>query len=72
VRIMVLDRPGKRQVVARVTLNGKNVSGLLVKEGYAWVSRKYARDNDLYWMELDARTRNVGLWSKMETVPKEP
>ena len=72
VRITVLDQPSSRRVVARVMMNGKNVSAALVRQGYAWVSRKYADDNDLYWMELDARTRNVGLWARMEKVPKEP
>lgn len=72
VKIVVLSRSSSRQVVARVWLNGTNVSAPLVKEGYAWVSRKYADDKNLYWMELDARTHNRGLWAKMEKIPKEP
>jgi endonuclease YncB( thermonuclease family) len=69
VTIEVKGRPGTRQLRGRVYLAGSNLSGELIKRGYAWVSRDDAQDMDLYWMELDAKTRNVGLWSRLEQVP---
>jgi micrococcal nuclease len=71
VEVSVIDRRGTNRLVGRVRTDGRSVSAELVRSGYAWVSRKYASDEELYWLELDAKTQNRGLWGKMEEIPRE-
>jgi endonuclease YncB( thermonuclease family) len=71
VEVSVIDRHGTSRLVGRVRADGRDVSAELVRSGFAWVSRKYASDQELYWLELDAKTQNRGLWGKMEEIPRE-
>jgi micrococcal nuclease len=56
------DRYGR--TIAEVLLpDGNSVNQLLLKEGYAWVYRKYTKDPELYLLEASARKEQNGLWS---------
>jgi micrococcal nuclease len=54
------DRHGR--LVARVLVDGKDVSHELVRAGFAWHFKKYSSDQYLAAEELVAREAKVGLW----------
>lgn len=58
------DRYGR--VVGKVFLDGLYVNADMVKNGHAWVYKKYARDQDLYRLEALARKHKLGLWALQE------
>ena len=59
------DRYGRS--VARVYVDNVDVCAELVRQGMAWVYRKYAKDESLYEIEKKAQEANRGLWSSPET-----
>jgi len=58
------DRYGR--TVGRVYVDTLDVNAEMVRRGAAWVYRKYARDQELYVLEDQARQAKVGLWSLAE------
>jgi micrococcal nuclease len=67
VNVLKNDRYGRS--VARVMVNGKDVSLELVRAGLAWHYRHYSRDPALARAEADARAKKRGLWSMPAPVP---
>lgn len=57
---MDVDRYGR--TVGRVYVDGTDVNAELVRQGYAWVYRKYAEDPKLYELEEEVRKAERGLW----------
>lgn len=51
------------RLVARLRVGGVDVNAELVKQGYAWVYRKYADDDAYCAYEKAARDLRRGLWS---------
>ena len=54
------------RTVAIITVDGVNVNETLVKVGYAWVYRKYWKQdfcNDWLKLEEQAKNARIGLWS---------
>jgi len=64
VRVVDTDRYGR--TVGRVWLGDRNINRELVREGHAWVYRKYLRDQTLLDDEAHARDNEKGLWSLPE------
>jgi endonuclease YncB( thermonuclease family) len=62
------DRYGRS--VGKITVNGTDVNAELVKQGMAWVYRKYTNDQKLYALEAEAKQAKRGLWSSEH--PIEP
>lgn len=65
------DKYGR--TVAIVTADSVNVNRTLVKNGYAWVYRKYCKQdfcNDWLDLEEKAKTARLGLWR--DTNPEPP
>lgn len=60
VEVEDVDRYGRN--VGTVYVNGNNVNREMVKNGYAWVYRQYAKDSMLMSLEKTARTKRIGLW----------
>ena len=52
--------------VGRVYVGGVDVNAEMVKQGAAWVYRKYAKDPSLYRLEEQAKTAKRGLWGLPE------
>ena len=48
---------------ARLRVDGLGVGRELVRQGDAWVYRKYSRDPTLLELEAEARAAGRGLWS---------
>lgn len=63
------DRYGRR--VGRVVYGGRDINRELVREGHAWVYRRWLRDETLLDDEAHARAGRLGLWSlgEAERVP---
>ena len=55
------DRYGR--VIGTIHLGDLNVNAQMVREGMAWVYRKYTKDRMLYELEDLARLRKLGLWA---------
>lgn len=67
VEIETKDRYGR--TVGIVFVNGQNVNAELVKQGMAWVYRKYNKDKALYELESRAKKERLGLWLEENPVP---
>ena len=48
-------------------MGGTDVNAEMVKQGAAWVYRKYAQDQALYRLEEQAKAAKRGLWGLPET-----
>jgi endonuclease YncB( thermonuclease family) len=63
---------GTSRCLAVVLVNGKNVNGLLVRGGYAWVNKEHCYESFCSSWETDQRTaqaKNKGLWADTAPVP---
>ena len=61
------DRYGR--TLARVIIDGQDVSALMVREGFAWHYKEYSDDEDLAKQEEQARADKVGVWSEENALP---
>jgi len=68
VEVETKDRYGR--TVGRVIIAGKDVNAELVRQGMAWVYRKYTNDQKLYALEAEAKQAKRGLWASDK--PIEP
>lgn len=55
------DRYGR--VIGTIHLGNLDVNAQMVREGMAWVYRRYAKDKMLYELEDQAKVRSLGLWA---------
>jgi len=67
VETSVKDRYGR--VVGRVYVGDMDVNAELIRLGMAWFYRQYGQDNNLYRLEIEARTARWGLWADPRPVP---
>lgn len=63
VRVEVEDVDQYKRNVGTVYVGGNNVNREMVKNGYAWVYRQYAKDSTLMNLEKTARSKRIGLWA---------
>jgi endonuclease YncB( thermonuclease family) len=66
-RVLSTDRAGR--LIARVTVEGKDVSLELVKAGLAWHYTDFSSDRLLESAEKEARAVRRGIWSEPSPVP---
>ncbi|MBK6616922.1 MAG: thermonuclease family protein [Nitrosomonas sp.] len=64
VKVRDIDRYGR--TVGRVYAGEIDVNAEMVRLGAAWVYRKYAKDQNLYALEKQARKNGSGIWSLPE------
>jgi endonuclease YncB( thermonuclease family) len=67
IEVRDIDRYGR--LVARVTVDGEEVSLALVRSGLAWHYKKYSRDSKLAEAEMAAKSAKLGLWSHSAPTP---
>ena len=67
-RIEVLDTDRYGRLVATLWIDDENINRRLVKEGHAWVYRKYLRDTSLIKLEARATSSRTGLWSSNDAI----
>lgn len=63
VRVEVEDVDQYGRNVGTVYAGGTNVNREMVKNGYAWAYRQYAKDSTLLNLEKAARAKRIGLWT---------
>ena len=64
IEVETTDRYGR--TVGKVYLGDMDINAELVRNGYAWVYRRYAKDKILYDLETEARENQLGLWALPE------
>ncbi len=57
------------RTLGRIYLGEMDVNAEQVKQGMAWVYRKYSKDKSLHQMEAEAREQRRGLWQDAEPMP---
>lgn len=67
INVKTTDKYGR--TVARVIINGKDVSLELVKAGLAWHFKRYSSDPVLAKAEEEARAKKIGLWANRNPLP---
>lgn len=67
--VLEVDRDRYGRIVGQVYVGGVDVNAKLVRQGYAWVYRKYAKRPRLYELEREAREARRGLWADGNPVP---
>ena len=67
-RIEVVDTDRYGRLVATLWVDDENINRRLVKEGHAWVYRKYLRDTSLIKLEAIAKSTKTGLWSSNNVI----
>jgi endonuclease YncB( thermonuclease family) len=71
-RVVVQDTDRYRRIVGKVYVDSTDVNAEMVKQGAAWVYRKYARDQALYRLEEEAKAAKRGLWGLPEAQRTPP
>lgn len=56
-----------KRVVAHIYVGNIWINEQMIKEGYAWLYRKYAKSESLYLAEEFAKTNKLGIWSLPES-----
>lgn len=69
VRVEPRDVDAEGRTVARVFVDGRDVSLLLVEAGLAWHYVRYSGDETIARAENHARARRAGLWADAAPVP---
>ncbi len=64
VKVVTIDRYGR--TVGRIYIGDLDISAEMVRVGAAWVYREYAKDQNLYTLEDEARADKRGLWGLPE------
>ena len=58
-----------KRTIGRVYQGDVDVSAEQIKQGMAWVYRKYSKDVSLLPLENEAKAQRLGLWADDEPVP---
>jgi endonuclease YncB( thermonuclease family) len=66
VRVVPVERDRHRRIVAEVHAHGASVGEAQVREGHAWVFRRYTESTVLLALEAEAKAAKRGLWSLPE------
>ena len=61
------DRYGR--LVGTLLIDGKSMNAEMVRAGFAWVYRRYMKDENLLLLEAAARENERGLWADPHPVP---
>ena len=65
-----IDQYGR--TVALIYVNGQSLNEALIKNGFAWVYRKYCKEpfcDDWLNLEIVARYGKIGIWSEPNPIP---
>jgi hypothetical protein len=68
-RVVEVDQDRYGRLVGRVHVDGLDVNAEMVRQGHAWVYRKYASDPELYRLEQGAKQQRRGLWASDGNIP---
>ena len=69
VRVVEQGRDRYGRTIGRVYQGDVDVSAEQIKQGMAWVYRKYTKEAALYQLEDEAKQHRLGLWADAEPTP---
>ena len=69
VRVVEQGRDRYGRTIGRVYQGDVDVSAVQIKQGMAWVYRKYTKEAALYQLEDEAKQHRLGLWADAEPTP---
>jgi len=69
VRVVEQGRDRYGRIIGRVYQGEVDVSAEQIKQGMAWVYRKYSKEAALYQLEDEAKQHRLGLWVDAEPTP---
>lgn len=69
VRVVEQGRDRYGRTIGRVYLDEVDVSAEQIKQGMAWVYRKYSKEAALYQLEDEAKQHRLGLWADADPLP---
>ncbi|MDP3498162.1 MAG: thermonuclease family protein [Candidatus Nitrotoga sp.] len=69
VRVVEQGRDRYGRTIGRVYQGDVDVSAEQIKQGMAWVYRKYTQEATLYQLEDEAKQHRLGLWADTEPTP---
>jgi len=72
VEVETLDQDGYGRPVVIIWKSGLNANEKIVRDGYAWVYRRYCKKpfcKDWLMLESNAREEELGLWQQVQPVP---
>ena len=58
-----------KRTLGRVVVNGVDANAEMVRQGYAWVYRKYSKTPELLRIEAQAKEAKRGLWADADPIP---
>lgn len=67
VTVEVLDVDGYGRTVGRVYIKGMSINRHLVESGNCWVYPRYAKDQKLFDLQIEAQAAKRGLWGLPES-----
>lgn len=68
-RVATRGTDGYGRTLARVAVDGVDLGEAQVRDGMAWVYRRYSKDRAMIALEDDARAARRGLWSLPDPEP---
>ena len=71
-KVVEVEERGKdryMRTLGRVVVSGLDANAEMVRQGYAWVYRKYSKNPELLRLESEARETKRGLWVDSDPVP---
>jgi micrococcal nuclease len=69
VTVVERGRDAYGRTLGRVVVGGSDANAAQVRDGYAWVFRRFENDAVLIALEAEARSARRGLWRSPEPVP---
>ena len=69
VRVQVVTKDRYGRTVGHIWLGSRDINREMVREGHAWVYRRYMKDKSLLDDEAYAKNNGLGLWSLPDAVP---
>jgi len=69
VHLELISGDAYRRIIAHVSVDGRDVAGELVVQGFAWVRRAYNPTPELIRLEVSSRSAGRGLWSDAKPIP---
>lgn len=72
IKVETLDQDGYGRPVVIIWKDGLNANEKLVRDGYAWVYRRYCKKpfcREWLMLESNARKEKLGLWQQVQPAP---
>ena len=70
VTVQYKEKDKYKRILGTIYYQNKDINLQQIKDGYAWVYKKYSKNQEYYKAEKLARDKKIGLWSDKK--PLEP